>query len=329
MKSLARLVGELDVVSTAAQPRRRLFHESPDQVVVDEEGGSGDQDRIEGVGLLVGEKRAKRRDRATRLLVHQVLDPGLGGGRLLVVGHHDGADAVAEDLRLGLEDVEQRPDLGVRVGHDPPDGRGARLGARLGDLHPQHAQPGDGLLGQLVVLGRSRAPEAVANVAVEHGNEYGKFRSILEAEARRQGRHRLRQGDAPAIEIEPRRIGKGLVAPLEGHPVLDRPRRKLEPREHPHGPVGQRLDPVRVFTVRRTAELVDDLVKLLVGVGDVAHLGVGRPDKVGEVLKGRQVPLLDERRDGDLEVDGTEKGAVPLHVLFTAPLHGGRSGGEP
>ena len=110
---------QLDIGVVLDQPGAGFFEEVLGEVVVDEDGRAGDEDRVEQVGVGVGKQLAERLDGSTGFLVEQVGDFFTDRGCLLVVGDHDGADRISQDVEFSVEDRHHGLGLGLGIGHDP------------------------------------------------------------------------------------------------------------------------------------------------------------------------------------------------------------------
>ncbi len=109
---------QLDIGIFSDQPLVGLLQEELGEVVVDEDCRAGHENRVEQVGVGVGEQQAKGLDGSAGFLVENVSDFLADRRGLFVVGDHDGTDRITQDLEFGIENRDGGLGLGLRVGHD-------------------------------------------------------------------------------------------------------------------------------------------------------------------------------------------------------------------
>jgi hypothetical protein len=161
-------VREFDFDPLLPEPIAGRGFELLGQVVVDQHRRARDQHGVEPIGFRVAQQGSKRGHRTTGLFVQQVAYLGTDSGGLFVIGDHHGADLPAEGGLLRFEDFKQGRGLRPGVSHHAADRRCAGTWSGFGDLDAQHAEPGDGTLGQFMIGWVVRALQAMADVAVQH-----------------------------------------------------------------------------------------------------------------------------------------------------------------
>jgi len=111
---------QVDIKMVLLEPSSSRNKESIDQIVVDQDAGSGDEDRVEFIGAGVRHQRFECSDRTASLGIQQMFDLSVHSRGLFIVGHDDGPNCVSQCDLLGVQDFDDRGRLVVGIGHDPP-----------------------------------------------------------------------------------------------------------------------------------------------------------------------------------------------------------------